>query len=181
MRAFDPRAIANLLLDEADQRDITVTNLALQKLLYFAHGIYLTQNKRPLVSGYFEAWQYGPVHPAVYRAFKDAGSSRIRIRAQGRDPLTGRARELPTPTDHEVVDLVRHVLVSYGRMSPGRLVDLSHAKGSPWAFIADKARTNIAFGLRIPDNVIEERFRYHKMSVGEEPKAGEPEDDAPFA
>jgi len=171
MTAFDPRAVANLLLDEADQRDITVTNLALQKLLYFAHGIYLTQNKRPLVSGYFEAWQYGPVHPAVYRAFKDAGSSRIRMRAQAQDPLTGRARELLTPT----------VLVSYGRMSPGRLVDLSHAKGSPWAFIADKARTDVAFGLRIPDNVIKERFRYHKMSVGEEPKAGEPEDDAPFA
>lgn len=57
MRAYDPRAVANLLLDEADQRGTKVTNLALQKLLYFAHGIHLTQTKQPLLTGYFEAWQ----------------------------------------------------------------------------------------------------------------------------
>ncbi len=72
--AYDPRAVANLMLDEAKRCGINISNLALQKLLYFAHGIYLTKTKRPLVSGYFEAWQYGPVHPAVYRAFKGSGS-----------------------------------------------------------------------------------------------------------
>ncbi|WP_071972930.1 type VI toxin-antitoxin system SocA family antitoxin [Sulfitobacter alexandrii] len=181
MRAHDPRAVANLLLDEADQRGIRVTNLALQKLLYFAHGIHLTQTKQPLLTGYFEAWQYGPVHPSVYRAFKESGSSPIQMRAQGQDPLTGRKRELVIPVELSVVDLVRQVLHSYGRMSPGRLVDLSHAPGSPWAHIVDKARTDVAFGLRIPDNVIVDRFRYHKMSVGAEPRAGEPDKDAPFA
>jgi len=60
---YDPRAIANLMLDEADRRGWKITNLALQKLLYFAHGIHLTKTKEPLVSGYFEAWQYGPVQP----------------------------------------------------------------------------------------------------------------------
>jgi uncharacterized phage-associated protein len=34
---YDPRAVANLMLDEADSSGIKVTNLALQKLLYFAH------------------------------------------------------------------------------------------------------------------------------------------------
>ncbi|EPZ76727.1 hypothetical protein M798_03280 [Brucella melitensis ADMAS-G1] len=37
---YDPRAIANLMLDEADRSGIQVTNLALQKLLYFAHSIF---------------------------------------------------------------------------------------------------------------------------------------------
>lgn len=182
MRAYDPRAIANLLLDEADLRDIPVTNLALQKLLYFAHGLNLTQKREPLVTGYFEAWQYGPVHPAAYRAFKDSGASPITMRARGQDPLTGRARDIATPNDIEVSDLIKHVLHSYGRMSPGRLVDLSHAKGSPWSFIVDKARTDVAFGMRIPDNVILERFRHHKVPVDATPRAGEPtSDDTPFA
>jgi uncharacterized phage-associated protein len=181
MTAHDPRAIANLMLEEADQRDIGITNLALQKLLYFAHGIYLTQTKKPLVSGYFEAWQYGPVHPSAYRAFKKSGSSPITIRAEGKDPLTGRPRPIRAVDDHAVTDLVRHVLRSYGSMSPGRLVDLSHAKGSPWAYIVDKSRTSVAFGLQIPDTVIIDRFQYHKVSVGIEPNAGEPRDDTPFA
>ena len=73
------------MLDEADRSGIKVTNLALQKLLYFAHSIFLIEAKRPLVSGYFEAWQYGPVHPAAYSAFKTAGSSPIDFRATGQN------------------------------------------------------------------------------------------------
>ncbi len=179
--AYDPRAIANLMLDEADRRGLKITNLALQKLLYFAHGIYLTKTKRPLVTGYFEAWQYGPVHPAVYRAFKQSGSAPIKTRAVGKDPLTGKKRDLPKPTDIEVVDLVSDVMRSYGHLSPGRLVDLSHAKNSPWSVIVDKARTDIAFGMRIPDNVIIERFQHHKVSVSTNPRAGEPpSEDTPI-
>lgn len=182
MSAYDPRAIANLMLDEAAVRGIKITNLALQKLLYFAHGIYLTQNKRPLVSGYFEAWQHGPVHPAVYRAFKGNGAVAIEFRAVARDPLTGKSRDLPLPTDQEVRELIEEVVRRYGKLTPGRLVDLSHAKGSPWDAVVNKARTDVAFGMRIPDNVILERFRHHKVSVDASPRAGEPpSDDTPFA
>lgn len=177
----DPRAIANLMLDEADVLGIRISHIALQKLLYFSHGIYLMRTKTPLVSGYFEAWQYGPVHPAAYRAFKQAGSEPIAFRARGQDPLTGAPREIPRPADPRLVELIRQVLVSYGSIPAGRLVDLSHAKDSPWEYVVSKSRTEVAFGLRIPDDVILERFRYHKSSVGPEPKSGEPSDDAPFA
>ena len=179
---YDPRAIANLILDEADRRGMRITNLALQKLLYFAHGIFLTKTKKPLVSGYFEAWLYGPVHPSVYRAFKPAGSAPISVRAVGQDPLTGKKRDLPLPTDIVVIDLVSDVMRSYGPLSPGRLVDLSHAKDSPWRVVADKARTDVAFGMRILDTVIIDRFQHHKVSVDANPRAGEPpSDDTPFA
>lgn len=183
---YDPRAIANLMLDEAANprygAEISITNLALQKLLYFAHGIHLKRGKGPLVSGYFEAWQYGPVHPAVYRAFKESGSNVITMRAAGRDPLTGHARELLTPIDPEVRELIAEVVLRYGKMSPGRLVDLSHAKGAPWEVVVDKSRTSVAFGMRIPDTVIIDRFQHHKVSVDANPRAGEPpSDDTPFA
>jgi uncharacterized phage-associated protein len=180
-KQYDARAVANLMLDEADRLRLTITNLALQKLLYFAHGIYLIQTKGPLVSGYFEAWQYGPVHPAAYRSFKEAGSEPIDFRARGQDPLTGQTRELGLPDDARLTSLIQQVLNSYGRMPPGRLVDLSHAKDSPWAYVVDKSRTEVAFGLRISDNVIVERFRFHKVSVGLQPLSGDPHDDAPFA
>ena len=180
--AYDPRAIANLMLDEADRRGLKITNLALQKLIYFAHGIHLTKTKRPLVSGYFEAWQYGPVHPSVYRAFKPSGAEPITTRAVGKDPLTGKTRDLPKPSEMGVVDLVSDVMRSYGHLAPGRLVDLSHAKDSPWSVVVDKARTDVAFGMRIPDDVIIDRFRHHKVSVSTSPRAGEPpSDDTPFA
>ncbi len=179
---YDPRAIANLMLDEADRRGWRISNLALQKLLYFAHGIHLTRTKRPLVSGYFEAWQFGPVHPSVYRAFKPSGSAPILTRAVATDILTGQTRDLQKPTEIEIIDLVSDVMRSYGHLSPGRLVDLSHAKDSPWYEVVHKARTDVAFGMRIPDDIILKRFRHHKVSIGTSPLAGEPpSDDTPFA
>ena len=177
---YDPRSIANLLLDEARDCGIEVTNLALQKLLYFAHGIHLNATAKPLISGYFEAWQYGPVHPAVYRAFKDAGSDPITFRAERRDVLTGETTPIPRPSNPLLIRLIRQVLTSYGQLSPGRLVDISHAKGSPWHYIVEKGRTGIAFGLRIPDDVILARFKHHKVTIGVVPNAGEPTQDTPF-
>lgn len=177
---YDPRSIANLMLNEADRVGVRVTNLALQKLLYFAHGIFLNETKRPLVSGYFEAWQYGPVHPTAYKAFRAAGSEPISFRAHGQDVLTGAPKFIAEPNDPAVSRLVVQVLNSYGKLSVGRLVDISHAKNSPWHFIVDKARTSVAFGFRIPDTVILDRFKYHKVSVGVDPKSGEPVEDTPL-
>lgn len=177
---FDPRGVANLMLDEADRVGVSVTNLALQKLLYFAHGIFLNETKQPLVSGYFEAWQYGPVHPAAYKAFRSAGSEAIHFRARSQDVLTGRSKPIPEPDNLAIRRLIQLVLNSYGKLSPGRLVDISHAKNSPWDFIVDKGRTSVAFGLRIPDTVILDRFKYHKVSIGAVPVAGEPSEDTPF-
>jgi uncharacterized phage-associated protein len=95
--ACDPRSVANLLLDIADAQRRPVTNLALQKLLYFAHAIFLVETSKPLVSGYFEAWQYGPVHPLVYKAFQEAADKPITSRASRMDVLTGTKSPVPAP------------------------------------------------------------------------------------
>ena len=44
----------------------SLTNLALQKLCYIAHMIHLSMHDgKPMVSGHFEAWDFGPVHRAT--------------------------------------------------------------------------------------------------------------------
>jgi uncharacterized phage-associated protein len=179
-RPFDPRAIANLLLDLAERRQMPVTNLALQKLLYFAHALFLIEKKRPLLSGYFEAWQYGPVQPVVYKAFKDAGKNPITTRANKLDIISGVSSSIPTPRSDEATEIVERVVMSYGKLTPGRLIDIAHAKNAPWDYIVNKGKTSVAFGLRIPDNVIEERFKFHKSSVATHPRQGEPGEDSPL-
>jgi hypothetical protein len=68
----------------------------------------------------------------------------------------------------------------YAGLTPGRLVEVSHAKGAPWWFIVDKARTETILGLRITNDVILARFKFHKISVGSEPRHGEPKGEIPF-
>jgi uncharacterized phage-associated protein len=176
----DPRSLANLILDEADRTGIRLKNLALQKLLYFAHAIYLIEEKRPLVTGYFEAWKYGPVHPTAYQAFKSAEAQDITFRAERVDPATGCRSRIPAPDDPALRQHIARILHSYGRMTTGRLVDVAHAKGAPWDFIVNRGRTSLAFGLRISDDVILERFKHHKVSVGVSPIIGEPSEDTPL-
>ena len=177
----DPRAIANLMLDEADQCGYQVTNLALQKLLYFAHAIFLIEQKRPLVSGYFEAWQFGPVHPTAYQAFKGAADRPITLRATRIDVLTGGRAAIPPPDDIAIRRHVERIMHSYGGLSPGRLVQIAHAKEAPWDFIVSKATTSLTFGMRIADDVIIQRFKHHKVAVSHSTMIGEPGEDTPFA
>lgn len=180
-QSYDSRAIANLMLDEAHRNGQSLTNLALQKLLYFAHALYLVEKKKPLVSGYFEAWEYGPVHPAAYRAFKSYRDLPISEPASGEDVLSGARKPIPTPVDPDVRRHVRRVMSQYGWLDVGRLVDISHAKGAPWHFVLDKSGTGRSYGVRIPDEVILSRFKHHKIAVGETPAIGAPGEDTPPA
>ena len=54
-----------------------VTNLELQKMLYIAHLFFLGRTGRPLINENFEAWDYGPVLPSLYRELKFFGSDTI--------------------------------------------------------------------------------------------------------
>jgi uncharacterized phage-associated protein len=177
---FDPRRVCNLMLDEAERNGIRVTNLALQKLLYFAHARHLIEAKRPLVSGYFEAWQYGPVHPGAYKAFKSAGASAITFRAEREDLITGKRTPLEKLTEPVVVLSIRSIMRSYGLMNATRLVEVSHAPGAPWDAVVKQTGGIGALGLRISNELIVDKFKYHKISVGEDYKKGLLGEDSPF-
>lgn len=164
--ALDARVAANCVLDTAETLGFSITNLALQKLLYFSHGLYLTARQRPLVTGYFEAWAYGPVHPQIYSIFRHAGAGAIRHRARRRDYGTGQELALDQVSDPAILTLISGVVQTLGPLPAGRLVDLSHAKGGPWFQVVNEARTRNGRGIRIHDTVIAERFPRHKLEVG---------------
>ncbi|PEC62931.1 Panacea domain-containing protein [Bacillus toyonensis] len=48
-----------------------ITNLKLQKLLYYAQGFYLAIKEKALFEEDIEAWVHGPVVPEVYSEFKE--------------------------------------------------------------------------------------------------------------
>lgn len=177
---YDPRAVANKLLDMAAlvmEKQATITPLALQKLLYFAHARYLAATGTPAVKGAFEAWQYGPVHPTVYKAFSDFGKTPITSRAKAKNLLTGEERELAAPEDWQLNRAIMSVLLNVGHLSAGRLVELSHAKNGPWYFIWEKLRKGEVVTRHIPDEVTRERgnrmFMFASHEQGDSPNGEE--------
>ncbi|TQS42908.1 DUF4065 domain-containing protein [Cryptosporangium phraense] len=63
--------------DEETGEDPGLTNLKLQKLLYYAQGHYLGEHGKPLFSDEIQAWAHGPVVPNEYHRLKHFGAGPI--------------------------------------------------------------------------------------------------------
>lgn len=175
---LDSRILANEVLDFADFFGRSVSNLSLQKILYFIQGRHIFNKGRPLIEGNFEAWPYGPVLPLVYDTFKEFGASAITSRAKSFDYVTGISIELEKITDKGLQLFIRESANTYTSLSPGQLIDLSHIKNGPWDLVT---RTNGGrrYGARIPNQLISENFQKHIAAIRETPNIGEPNEEAP--
>lgn len=96
-----------------------VTNLKLQKLLYYAQAWHLVFYDEPLFNERFEAWVHGPVQPDVYRDFKQFGWNPITY-----DPGDIRLDETIKRHLDEVMEV-------YGGISSYNLERLTHQE-DPW-------------------------------------------------
>lgn len=67
MEAID---VAKYFLNRANNEGDLITNLKLQKLLYFTQAWYLVNFDQPLFDEEIKAWQWGPVVESVYHQFK---------------------------------------------------------------------------------------------------------------
>jgi uncharacterized phage-associated protein len=136
---FDPRAVANRLLELARERQLVIDPMKVQKLIYYAHGWHLALTGKPLLDRSVEAWQYGPVLPDVYRAFQRFGAQPITEPARhfmiegGRLGLERYTMPASDP-DREYADrILRRILEQYGGYSAIELSMMTHAAGTPWA------------------------------------------------
>ena len=53
-----------------EQAGDLISNMKLQKLVYYAQGISLALHDRPLFPESLEAWTYGPVVPELFHTYK---------------------------------------------------------------------------------------------------------------
>jgi uncharacterized phage-associated protein len=67
----EPRKVADFLLAESRERGEVLTNLKLQKLLYYAQAWHLALHGKPLFRENFRAWVHGPVLLSQYHRFKE--------------------------------------------------------------------------------------------------------------
>jgi uncharacterized phage-associated protein len=114
--------IANYFLSksEAEPGD-SISNLKIQKLVYYAQGFHIAMFGKPLFDENIEAWMHGPVVPELYYEFNKYGSC-----------------EIPVPEDidfekysEEVKDLLDDIYTVYGQFSAWKLRELTHNE-SPW-------------------------------------------------
>jgi uncharacterized phage-associated protein len=155
---IDIRIVANAVLDRAQAAAWPLTNLDLQKIVYFLHGHFLRKHGRPLVEPEFEAWPYGPVHRTLYDAFKSYNDTPIEGRAEAFDPVRRQRRQLPDLNDVEALQIINEFLPHYLHMPTHMLVGMTHQGGTPWSETVERAKEHLNFGMKISDALILERF-----------------------
>jgi uncharacterized phage-associated protein len=163
--AYDARALANLLLDLADDLGLRLTHMAIHKIIFYAHGWYLAETNEPLVRQAFEAWDYGPVLKPVYEALRPSGKKPVAIRATHFDPVSGNTRVVSANFASSDVSFVRNVLRAYGHLDALELSHLTHRSGSPWDQVWNAPGGKITLGMTISNDAIREDFLHHRSPL----------------
>lgn len=133
--------IARYIVDYCTRKDNPVSNLKLQKMLYYLWIEYYKVTKDYLFSDDICAWQFGPVVPEVYYDFC----------AYGGVPIDRTYDDLPDITQEDISILDRNIEL-YRTRSVSSLVTQTHQDGLPWDRIYNKdgnRRGKIPFDLII--------------------------------
>lgn len=120
------KQVASFFIEKSSQlnENNDLTNLKLQKILYFAQVEYLKQFGKVLFENDIEAWQYGPVIREIYEWLKVCGAYQIS------------KFDIETATDgldNKTLAFLEYIWGKYRRYSAFGLVDKTHEDGSAWS------------------------------------------------
>lgn len=132
-----------------DLSDWTLTNLQLHKLLYISHIACLGELGKPLVDRHFEAWEYGPVCPYIYRKTRQYGARPIG-NVFGVDDERRPDADLKTICDD--------VFESVGHERAAKLIAITHADIGAWTRVYEPGVSRI----EIPEH--EMIAEYHRWN-----------------
>lgn len=132
LKAID---VANFFVDLASSMEEEfMTNLKVNKLVYFAQAWSLVRLNRELFSEDVVAWTYGPVIPSVYDAFRPCGRNKI-------EHVCGEYTQAKFSS--EELDLLVDVALQYGQYTAPTLVNITHKPKSPWSQVYKEHENNI--------------------------------------
>lgn len=130
--------VARYIVNKSYEYHYAISNLKLQKLLYFCQAVFLVDSKGEATcfSEEIEAWDFGPVVPCVYRAFKKYGGNNIPIISIYKDISNGiwnlqtkkfNENIIPEKDRKKINEVVKH----FGKFNASKLVDITHHQ-KPW-------------------------------------------------
>lgn len=118
--AYKALDIANKIISKTDlEHGDTISNLKLQKMMYYQQGFHLAYFGTPLFDEDIVAWQYGPVVPSVYQEYKSFESNSISTSKEG------------ISLSDDEGELFNNVYEEYNQFSAVALMKMTHEE-SPW-------------------------------------------------
>lgn len=135
--------LARYIVSKCIQDGCPISNLQLQKILYYVQKEFLKSGK-PAFSDDLEAWQFGPVVPSVYYRFCGFGAMPITFFGNNESLI-----EID-PADRAVID---SVVEEKRSLPPWDLVEETHKPGGAWDRVYQNGNGN---HQTIPTELIKE-------------------------
>lgn len=125
MSTVSAKTIASYFITRSSELNESndLTNLKLQKILFYAQAEHHRATNTALFGESIEAWDYGPVVSSVYHWLKGCGAYPISA-----FDITTDTSELNPALESEL----SKIWDSYSKYSAGFLVKKTHEPGSPW-------------------------------------------------
>lgn len=164
----EPMNVANYIIERAKERKKPISNLHLQKVLYFLQAAFLVEYGEPIINGEFSRWSYGPVLKKVYVSYKDNGSSSIEDLAPNISIDHNGWNILPPQNikkeefDEDSMSLLNNTIDTLLNESPWKLVERTHNQ-SLWSEYEADIREHQA-----KDYTNSEILNYFKSNKGEQ-------------
>jgi uncharacterized phage-associated protein len=154
---YEARKICNLLIERNHTHQLT--NLRLNKLLYFIHGWSLTSRPDGLIRNHFLAWDHGPVIRPVFDSFKIYGNGPIKEPAKFLDYTSGENRTVPyDDISADDAELIKRIFANYDRYTTNELYNIAHQPGGPWHIVYTAWSKDNTISPRIPNELIRRHF-----------------------
>lgn len=141
-------AVAEYIVNFCNDNHFPISNLKLQKVLYFLWIDYYTETKQRLFNDPFKAWAYGPVVISVYNRYSAYGSLPIR-------PVFPNSAFFGNSQFEK--DLVDRIIKEYFKQPASFLVNKSHRPNGAWDCIYNKTLHGKEGRSEIPFDLIIER------------------------
>ena len=119
--------VAKYIITYCKKNQKPISNLKLQKLLYFVQAQFLVSENHACFNNRIEAWDLGPVVPDVYHQFKVYGSNPIILWKDGHFGISTH--------DRNIID---SIVDDCNQYTASQLVDLTHLQ-TPWIQAREKA------------------------------------------
>jgi Uncharacterized phage-associated protein len=104
-----------------DGLEAEMTNMKVQKLLYYAQSLHLALYNEPLFEAEIQAWRYGPVCPPAYKFYSEFEAQQL--------PIPQQESLLQLPSQKK--ELLEEIWEYFGGYHAYRLSDMTHGE-FPW-------------------------------------------------
>ena len=121
---YSANNVACYLIHKAIDNGHPISNLQLQKILYYLQVFFLQKRHYALFSDEIEAWRFGPVVRNVYEKYSGFGASDLMDIDSYDDNFS-----------REEKGIINKILEDKSKLYPWKLVADTHQKGKAWDLV----------------------------------------------